>query len=72
LNVRSSFETYEEHALGSGETAEAVAYIELLQDGKAWFGVGRDRNTTTASFRAILSALNRMDRHGLPFSAPDQ
>lgn len=62
LGVQSSFETYEEHALGSGETAEAIAYIELLQDGKAWFGVGCDRNTTTASFRAILSALNRIDK----------
>ncbi len=61
LDIKSSFVTYEEHALGSGETAEAVAYIELLQDGKAWFGVGRDQNTTTAAFRAILSALNRMD-----------
>ena len=62
FNVNAGFETYEEHALGSGETAEAVAYIELVQDGKAWFGVGRDRNTTTASFRAILSALNRMSQ----------
>ena len=60
FGVSAAFETYEEHALGSGETAEAVAYIELIQDGRAWFGVGRDRNTTTASYRAILSALNRM------------
>jgi 2-isopropylmalate synthase len=62
LDIKAIFVTYEEHALGSGETAEAVAYIELLRDGKAWFGVGRDRNTTTAAFRAILSALNRMDK----------
>ncbi len=60
FGVMAGFETYEEHALGSGETAEAVAYIELVENDKAWFGVGRDRNTTTASFQAILSALNRM------------
>ncbi len=64
FGISAVFETYEEHALGSGETAEAVAYIELVKDGRAWFGVGRDRNTTTASFRAILSALNRM--HAAP------
>lgn len=62
FDIHSGFETYEEHALGSGETAEAVAYIELVQSEKAWFGVGRDRNTTTASFRAILSALNRLQQ----------
>jgi len=62
FGIDAGFETYEEHALGSGETAEAVAYIELVRDGKAWFGVGRDRNTTTASYRAILSALNRMKK----------
>ncbi len=61
FGIDAGFETYEEHALGSGETAEAVAYIELVRNGKAWFGVGRDRNTTTASYRAILSALNRMN-----------
>lgn len=60
FSITASFQTYEEHALGSGETAEAVAYIELSKDGKSWFGVGLDQNTTTASFRAILSALNRM------------
>jgi len=55
------FRTYEEHALGSGENAEAVAYIELVApDGRAAFGVGRHHNTTTASFKAVLCAINRM------------
>jgi 2-isopropylmalate synthase len=53
------FETYEEHALGSGEDAEAVAYIGLINGQGMVFGVGRDRNTTTASFRALLCAVAR-------------
>ncbi len=55
------FEAYEEHALSSGADAEAVAYIQLANGGgKSIFGVGKDRNTTTASFHAIMCALNRV------------
>ncbi len=54
------FEAYEEHALSSGADAEAVAYIQLENGGgRSIFGVGKDRNTTTASLLAIISALNR-------------
>lgn len=54
------FEAYEEHALTSGADAEAVAYIQLANGGgRSIFGVGKDQNTTTASFRAIICALNR-------------
>ena len=54
------FEAYFEHALSSGADAEAVAYIQLANGGgKSVFGVGKDRNTTTASFEAIICALNR-------------
>ena len=40
--------------------AKAAAYIELRVDGgRALHGVGIDENLTTASFRALFSALNR-------------
>lgn len=54
-----SFGNYKEHALSSGENAEAVAYIKIDKGGSVIWGVGQDKNTTTASFRAILCALNR-------------
>lgn len=54
-----SFETYQEHALTKGESAEAAAYIELKTGEEAFFGVGIDANVTTASFKAIICALNR-------------
>ena len=51
---------YNEHAIGSGSDAKAVAYIELRQDGgRPVFGVGIDRNISTASIKALFSALNR-------------
>lgn len=54
------FEAYAEHALSSGADAEAVAYIQLENGGgRSIFGVGKDQNTTTASFKAIICAINR-------------
>ena len=51
---------YHEHAIGAGANAKAAAYIEVrLDGGRAVFGVGIDENITTASFRALFSALNR-------------
>nr|WP_320131117.1 2-isopropylmalate synthase [uncultured Holophaga sp.] len=52
---------YHEHALGSGEEAEAVAYVHLRgKDGQTRHGVGRDTDIAAAGLRAILSALNRL------------
>jgi 2-isopropylmalate synthase len=51
---------YNEHAIGAGTTAKAAAYIELRVNGdRAVHGVGVDENITTASFKALFSALNR-------------
>ena len=59
-----SFLSYEEHALGSGEDARAVAYIGIADEtGIPYFGVGIDPNIVGASLRALLSALNRSPQH---------
>ncbi|WP_276487261.1 2-isopropylmalate synthase [Ectopseudomonas mendocina] len=51
---------YSEHAIGAGTNAKAAAYIELrVNGGRALHGIGIDENLTTASFRALFSALNR-------------
>ena len=51
---------YSEHAIGAGTNAKAAAYIELRVNGdRALHGIGIDENLTTASFRALFSALNR-------------
>jgi 2-isopropylmalate synthase len=52
---------YEEHSLGQGADAKAVAFVEVVQNGKAGdvYGVGIDPNIITASFKALISAANR-------------
>ncbi|WP_432832268.1 2-isopropylmalate synthase [Dactylosporangium sp. CA-092794] len=50
---------YAEHALTSGEGAQAAAYVECSVDGHTYWGVGVDANIVTASLRAVLSAANR-------------
>ncbi len=51
---------YHEHSIGSGANATAITYIEMrVGDGPTLHGVGMDSNIVTASFKAILSGLNR-------------
>ncbi|KAA0012577.1 2-isopropylmalate synthase [Billgrantia pellis] len=50
---------YHEHSRGQGADAEAIAYVEVRIDGKAVFGVGTDESITSASMKAVMSAINR-------------
>jgi 2-isopropylmalate synthase len=58
---RFEISNYREQALGSGETAAAIAYIQIKSAaGKARWGAGVDTNIELASVKAVLSALNRL------------
>ncbi len=50
---------YSEHSMGEGTDAEAVAYVQINVDGARVSGVSFDRDTVSASLKAVLSALNR-------------
>jgi 2-isopropylmalate synthase len=51
---------YHEHSIGSGANAKAACYVELrLANGPTLFGAAIDSNIVTASFKAVLSAVNR-------------
>ena len=51
---------YHEHSIGQGANATAITYIEMrVGEGPTLHGVGMDSNIVTASFKAILSGLNR-------------
>ena len=50
---------FHEHALSSGGDASAAAYLECEVGGKTYWGVGIDPSTTTASLKAVVSAVNR-------------
>lgn len=55
---------YSEHAMSSGEEAQAAAYVEAQIDGRTVWGVGIASSITTASLRAVVSAVNRAARLG--------
>jgi len=53
---------YVEHALSAGGDAYAAAYVELNVDGTRLWGVGIDADISTASLKAVVSAVNRAVR----------
>ncbi|MEE1668718.1 MULTISPECIES: 2-isopropylmalate synthase [unclassified Streptomyces] len=53
---------YQEHTMSEGASAQAASYIECAIDGKVLWGIGIDANTTRASLKAIVSAVNRAAR----------
>ena len=53
---------YSEHAMSSGEQAKAAAYVEAAINGRMVWGVGIATSITTASLRAVVSAVNRAAR----------
>lgn len=53
---------YSEHALSAGEEAQAAAYVEASIGGNTVWGVGIAPSITTASLRAVVSAVNRASR----------
>ena len=51
---------YHEHAIGTGTDTRAACYVELrVGESSTGFGVGIHGDIVTASFLAILSAVNR-------------
>ena len=50
---------YYEHAMSAGGDANAAAYLECTINGGTFWGVGIDPSTTTASLKAVISAVNR-------------
>ncbi|HYH37354.1 MAG TPA: 2-isopropylmalate synthase [Azospirillum sp.] len=53
---------YHEHAVTTGEDAQAAAFVEVRVgngDGRTLYGVGVDPDIVTASLRALVSAANR-------------
>ncbi|SAI66477.1 2-isopropylmalate synthase [Bordetella ansorpii] len=60
LDVPVRIMDYHEHSIGTGTDTRAASYVEMrVGDSPTGFGVGIDRDIVTASFRAVLSAVNR-------------
>ncbi|GAA2889529.1 2-isopropylmalate synthase [Pseudonocardia halophobica] len=50
---------YHEHAMGGGDDARAAAYVECAIEDTVLWGVGIDSSIVAASFKALVSAINR-------------
>jgi 2-isopropylmalate synthase len=60
LHVEIDVVDYQEHSLGAGADATAVAYVETIDaDRTPRWGIGTDPNIITASLRAVLAAAGR-------------
>ncbi|MCJ7826995.1 MAG: 2-isopropylmalate synthase [Demequinaceae bacterium] len=53
---------YAEHAMSEGGDAQAAAYVECQIGDEILWGVGVDPSITTATLRAVISAVNRASR----------
>ena len=62
--VYTHFLDYSEHSLSSGSSSKAAAYVYLRVKGSAVqeYGVGVHPNITTATIKAIISAMNRIHK----------
>ncbi|MET0497856.1 MAG: 2-isopropylmalate synthase [Steroidobacteraceae bacterium] len=66
LGFRFDVLSYEEHSIGTGSDARAVAFVEITTSARATlFGAGIHENIVTASLLAVLSAVNRALERGL-------
>ncbi|UOE44921.1 2-isopropylmalate synthase [Agromyces larvae] len=61
---------YVEHTLSASGDALAAAYVEVQVDGRTLWGVGIDADISTASLKAIVSAVNRALRGVVHAAAP--
>ncbi|MDT0302097.1 2-isopropylmalate synthase [Streptomonospora wellingtoniae] len=59
VDVKVRVLDYVEHSLDVGSDARAAAYVETEIDGRTVWGVGIHHNITTASLKAVCSAIGR-------------
>ncbi|MGY0486647.1 2-isopropylmalate synthase [Streptomyces sp. WG-D5] len=62
IGVDARLLDYQEHTMSEGASAVAASYIEVAIGDKVLWGIGIDANTTRASLKAVVSAVNRASR----------
>ncbi len=66
LGISLQVRSYEERSMGKGGDARACAFMEVTQAGseRECYGVGMDANIVTASIKALMSGVNRLNVNG--------
>lgn len=50
---------YDQHAIGQGTDASAVAYVQVKINGQRYCGIAKNKSTIVANLKAILVCLNK-------------
>ena len=61
FNISYELRYYEEHSLTRGSSSKAAAYVGIVCQGKACWGVGIDADIIKASIEALIVAVNKLD-----------
>ncbi len=71
LGISLQVRSYEERSMGKGGDAKACAFMEVTQNGgdRECYGVGMDANIVTASIKALMSGVNRLNLSGMAVKA---
>lgn len=67
FDISYELSVYEEHALSTGSSSKAVAYVGICCQGIFYWGVGVDEDIIKASIHALVVAVNK-----LPMIAKDE
>lgn len=59
LNIDIEIVHYDQHAVGSGTDASAVAYVQAKINGERYSGISRNQDTISANLNAILICVNQ-------------
>ncbi len=59
MNIEIEIVHYDQHAVGSGTDASAVAYVQAKINGERYSGINRNQDTISANLNAILVCVNQ-------------
>ena len=60
FDISYELSVYEEHALSTGSSSKAVAYVGICCQGIFYWGVGVDEDIIKASIHALVVAVNKL------------
>ncbi|MBO5070520.1 MAG: 2-isopropylmalate synthase [Roseburia sp.] len=60
FGVSYELASYEEHAISAGSSSRAATFVEIVCQGKKFWGVGIDEDIIKSSIAALVSAANKM------------
>ena len=72
FDVSYELSEYQEHALSSGSSSKAMAYVAITCDGKRYWGAGINEDIIKASIHALTVATNKLPKIGNDTNEKDE